>query len=304
LRIVVAATPDVAIASLNAILESEHELLSVITTPNRPSGRGLTLSSSAVARWADEKKVMAHKPERGADLKPLLNDVDLLITIGYGVILAEEVFAAPRFGSLNLHFSLLPRWRGAAPVQRAIEAGDQLTGVTVFQLDTGMDTGPIYTQLRFALDDDITSDELFIELADLGAQALLTALSEIETGKKPKPQETQGQTRAAKLSKDEGEIDWDRPAPEISSKIRAFTSIPGAWTTFRGSTLKLDTPTISESSAMQLKPGEITLFDKKLYVGTSTLAVEVRYLTPQGKSRMSAAEWANGARLASGEFFG
>jgi len=135
LRIVIAATPGVAIPSLDAVLESEHELISVITPPDRPAGRGLTLTESPVSLWAREKDVTAHKPERGADLHRFISDVDLLITIGYGVILKKEVFSLPRYGSLNLHFSLLPRWRGAAPVQRAIEACDAVSGVTVFQLD-------------------------------------------------------------------------------------------------------------------------------------------------------------------------
>jgi len=301
LRIVIAATPEVAIPSLDAILESEHQLISVITPPDRPAGRGLTLTQSPVSHWAHEKNVVVHKPERGADLHPFISDIDLLITIGYGVILAKDVFTLPNFGSLNLHFSLLPRWRGAAPVQRAIEAGDSVSGVTVFALDEGMDTGPIYTQMRFALDSDINSDELFQELADLGAQALLQSLTEIESGKKPIAQENAKATRALKLSKEEGRIDWNSPADVISCKVRAFTSTPGAWTEFRGSNIKIDSPIVSE---LELKPGEIHFVNKRLFVGTSTHSLEIGYVTPQGKSRMTSPEWANGARITSGENFG
>ena len=301
MRIVIAATPGVAIPSLDAILESEHELISVITPPDRPAGRGLTLTESPVSQWALERDVTAHKPERGADLHPFISDVDLLITIGYGVILKKEVFSLPRYGSLNLHFSLLPRWRGAAPVQRAIEAGDSVSGVTVFQLDEGMDTGPIYTQLRFALDSDINSDDLFIELAELGAQALIQSLEEIESGKKPIIQQNEQATRALKLSKEEGRIDWNLPAEVVSGKVRAFTSTPGAWTKFRGTNVKIDTPIPTER---QLNPGEIEYIDKKLFVGTSSYALEIAYLTPQGKSRMPASQWANGARIIAGEIFG
>ena len=301
MRIVIAATPGVAIPSLDAILESEHELISVITPPDRPAGRGLTLTESPVSQWALERDVTAHKPERGADLHPFISDVDLLITIGYGVILKKEVFSLPRYGSLNLHFSLLPRWRGAAPVQRAIEACDAVSGVTVFQLDEGMDTGPIYTQLRFALDSDINSDDLFIELAELGAQALIQSLEEIESGKKPIIQQNEQATRALKLSKEEGRIDWNLPAEVVSGKVRAFTSTPGAWTKFRGTNVKIDTPIPTER---QLNPGEIEYIDKKLFVGTSSYALEIAYLTPQGKSRMPASQWANGARIIAGEIFG
>jgi methionyl-tRNA formyltransferase len=301
LRIVIAATPEVAIPALDAILESEHELISVITPPDRPAGRGLTLTESPVSQWARNKNVPTHKPERDADLRPFVSGVDLLITIGYGVILAQDVFNTPKFGSLNLHFSLLPRWRGAAPVQRAIEAGDSVSGVTVFALDEGMDTGPIYTQMRFALDSDINSDELLKELADLGAQALLQSLSEIEAGKKPTAQNNTEATRALKLSKEEGRIDWNSPADVISRKVRAFTSTPGAWTKFRGTHVKIDSPIVAE---LEIKPGEIQFVDKKLFVGTTTRALEIGYVTPQGRSRMIAQQWANGARITAGEIFG
>ena len=301
MRIAVAATPEVAIPSLDALLSSKHELLSVITQPDRPSGRGQSLHESAVSKWAKENGVQTHKPERDTNLQPLLSNVDLLITIGYGVILPKQVFELPRYGSLNLHFSLLPRWRGAAPVQRAIEAGDLVSGVTVFALDEGMDTGPIYTQNRFALDADITSDELFVELAELGAEALLHTLDLVESGVRPSPQSDHSATRALKLSKEEGLIDWAESADAISSKVRAFTSQPGTWTNFRGSVLKIDTPIMSE---MKLEPGVLLMEKKKLYVGTATTALEIGYITPSGKSRMPASEWANGARLIAGDLFG
>jgi methionyl-tRNA formyltransferase len=301
LRIAVAATPEVAIPSLDALLSSKHELLSVITQPDRPSGRGQSLTESSVSRWAKENGIEVNKPEKGANFQPLLSNVELLITIGYGVILPKQVFELPRYGSLNLHFSLLPRWRGAAPVQRAIEAGDRVSGVTVFALDEGMDTGPIYTQNRFALDTDITSDELFVELAELGAEALLHTLDLIESGVKPSPQSDHSATRALKLSKEEGLIDWAESSDAISSKVRAFTSQPGTWTNFRGSVLKIDTPIASE---IKLEPGVLLMEKKKLYVGTATTALEIGYITPSGKSRMPASEWANGARLIAGDFFG
>jgi methionyl-tRNA formyltransferase len=301
LRIAVAATPEVAVPSLDALLASKHELLSVITQPDRPSGRGQSLTESSVSRWAKENGIEVNKPEKGANFQPLLSNVELLITIGYGVILPKQVFELPRYGSLNLHFSLLPRWRGAAPVQRAIEAGDRVSGVTVFALDEGMDTGPIYTQNRFALDADITSDELFVELAELGAEALLHTLDLIESGVKPSPQSDHSATRALKLSKEEGLIDWAESADAISSKVRAFTSQPGTWTNFRGSVLKIDTPITSE---LKLGPGVLLIDKKKLYVGTATTALEIGYITPSGKSRMPASEWANGARLIAGDFFG
>ena len=301
MRIAVAATPEVAIDSLNALRNSDFELAFVITQPDRPSGRGRELKESAVSEWATSAGINCHKPETRDDFLKLASTVDLMITIGYGRILTLEELSAPTYGSINLHFSLLPKWRGAAPVQRSIEAGDAVTGVTVFQLDEGMDTGPIYLMKRFALDDDITSDELFRELSELGSEALLESLKMIEGGVKPTPQGSTHATKAAKITKAECQINWSDDALRISRKIRAFTSHPGAWTTFRGSTVKIETPVVEE---LVLKPGEILFKEKKLFVGTSTSALSLGFITPQGKSRTAVQSWVNGARLLPGELFG
>ena len=301
MRIAVAATPAVAIPTLNALRESEHQLVHIITQPDRPAGRGLHLQESDVAQWAQTHSITCAKPENPLEIIDELSTVDVLLTIGYGVILPEEVFSAPRYGSLNLHFSLLPRWRGAAPVQRAIEAGDLVSGVTVFALDEGMDTGPIFTVKRFALDSDITSDELFTELGELGVEAVLEALSAIERGVKPVNQPIDGATRAYKLKKSEGCIDWQTSAEDISRKVRSFTSNPGAWTTFRGSTVKVDSVAMRDEV---LEPGEISQIGKELLVGTATTAISIGFLTPAGKQRTDAHSWLNGARLSTGEKFG
>lgn len=296
-----AATPEVAIDSLKALQSSRFDLAFVITQPDRPAGRGQELSQSAVSAWAVGAGIECHKPESKEAFLKLASTVDLMITIGYGRILTLDELGAPTNGSINLHFSLLPRWRGAAPVQRSIEAGDSVTGVTIFQLDEGMDTGPIYLMKRFALDDDITSDELFTELAELGSEALLESLEMIQSGVKPTPQSSIDETKAAKITKAEAQINWSAEAIEISRKIRAFTSSPGAWTSFRGSSIKIDTPVIEE---MKLKPGEILYQDKKLLVGTSSTAISLGFVTPQGKSRTAVQSWVNGARLQPGEIFG
>ena len=296
-----AATPEVAIDSLNALQGSGFDLAFVITQPDRPAGRGQELSRSAVSAWADGAGIECHKPESKEAFLKLASTVDLMITIGYGRILTLDELTAPTNGSINLHFSLLPRWRGAAPVQRSIEAGDSVTGVTIFQLDEGMDTGPIYLMKRFALDDDITSDELFTELAELGSVALLESLEMIQSEVKPTPQSSIDVTKAAKITKAEAQINWSDEAIEISRKIRAFTSSPGAWTTLRGSSIKIDTPVIEE---LTLKPGEIFYQNKKLLVGTSSTAISIGFVTPQGKSRTAVQSWVNGARLQPGEIFG
>ena len=301
MRLCVAATPKVAIPTLDYLLLSNHELISVITQPDRPSGRGQKSRESEVSQWAAQNNVTCHKPQDEQETLAALVDADLLLTIGYGVILPASVISLPTHGSINLHFSLLPRWRGAAPVQRAIEAGDSVSGVTVFALDEGMDTGPIYLEKRFALDADITSDELLNELADLGVEAVAQTLTLIEQGVRPHAQNSEGATRAMKISKGDAQIDWNQSAEVISQKIRAFTSNPGAWTNFRESTLKVFTPTIAD---FPLPPGELLLKEKKFYVGTATSALEIGEVQPSGKALMPASSWVNGVRLDSGERFG
>ena len=296
-----AATPDVAIPTLDWLATSEHQLLSVITQPDRPAGRGRTLKESVISEWARENDVPCFKPASVTETATLIEGADVLLTIGYGVLLPEELLSIPMHGCLNLHFSLLPRWRGAAPVQRAIEAGDPVSGVTVFQLDPGMDTGPIYSVKRFALDSDITSDELFTELGALGVEAVEDSLNAIKAGIRPEPQKSDGATRAMKISKEECEINWNLDAQLISQKIRAFTSSPGAWTRFRGEVVKIDSVNISEET---LQPGLLKVVNKELLVGTSSNAVSIGFLTPAGKSRMDAKSWLNGARLGDGELFG
>jgi methionyl-tRNA formyltransferase len=301
LIIAVAATPKVAIPTLDALMQSEHVLSFVITQPDRPAGRGKTISESDVSVWCRQNNVICHKPESTKETEHFLKSLDVLITIGYGVILPPEILSLPKLGCLNLHFSLLPRWRGAAPVQRAIEAGDAISGVSVFRLDPGMDTGPIYVQKRFALDSDITCDDLLHELALVGPDAVLESLAAMSSGKTPTTQDGTHASRAMKLSKEEGQINWALDAEIIERKIRAFTSNPGAWTIFRNLPMKIDAPEITE---IQLSPGEVRYVDKQLLVGTNTFALSIGYLTPSGKARMQASSWANGARLSEPDHFG
>jgi methionyl-tRNA formyltransferase len=245
-----------------------------------------------------EREIELIRPNTIEEMASSLLDIDCVLTIGYGVLLPAHILEIPTYGFLNLHFSLLPRWRGAAPVQRAIEAGDSLTGVTVFQLDEGMDTGPFYTMHRFALDLDITSDELLAELADLGVIASLEALQMVEDGKRPTAQSSEGVSRAKKLSREEGRINWNFSAELVSSKIRAFTSSPGAWSTFRELPIKIAAPKVSE---VMLNPGEIALINKEVFIGTTTTALQIGSITSAGKAPTPAHSWANGMRLLPGE---
>jgi methionyl-tRNA formyltransferase len=297
-RICVAATPAVAIPTLDALLASDHDLVSVITRPDAPAGRGRTLQSTPVAQWADANGIKVYKPESKEAIGELVDESDLVITIGFGMLIPPQVLQLPKFGFINLHFSLLPRWRGAAPVQRAIEAGDSVTGVTVFKLDEGMDTGPIYQSAQIPLPVDAASEELFKSLAKLGVDPVLKAVEQISRGEEPVAQVEIGVSRAHKLSKEEGRIDWQSDAAVILRKVNAFHPNPGAWATFRGDILKINSVRTSSKS---LPVGVIEISDKSVFVGTSTTALEIVMVTPAGKAQMVAQSWANGARLTSSD---
>jgi methionyl-tRNA formyltransferase len=238
--------------------------------------------------------VKLFKPETSKSLGALIDNLDLIVTIGYGLLLPKEILDKPKHGFINLHFSLLPRWRGAAPVQRAIEAGDSITGVTVFQLDAGMDTGPIYLSAQIPLSVSTTADQLFLSLAKLGVEPVLKTLDLIERGERPSPQENAGATRAHKLSKEEGLIDWNLDAEVINRKINAFSPDPGAWSNFRGQVIKINKVRLSNEG---VNAGVLKAVDKSVYIGTATSALELLEVTPSGKAQMSATSWANGARL-------
>ena len=298
MRIAVAASPEAAIPTLEWLANSSHSLVRIFSQPDRSSGRGRQLTPTPVSEWAMKNEVELIRPEDPSEMKQHLLDLDCVITIGYGVLLPEEILTLTPYGFLNLHFSILPKWRGAAPVQRAIEASDAVTGVTVFKLDRGMDTGPIYCIHRFAIDDDINSDELLAELAILGVVAIEDALLKISNGFTPVMQSNEGATKAAKLTREEGQIQWNQGAEKVCAKIRAFTSNPGAWTIIRGEVHKIASPHITD---VALAPGEIEFRAKKVLIGTATTALEIGFITPSGRSQMSATSWANGARLESGE---
>ncbi len=301
MRIGVAATPSVALPVLNWLASSSHEIACVITQPDRPSGRGQEISASPVAKWAIENGTDLLRPESPHDLVGHVEDLDCVITIGYGVLLPEEILTLPRQGFLNLHFSLLPAYRGAAPVQRAIENGETITGVTVFALDKGMDTGPIYTSAQLAIDPTWRTGELMEALAQMGPLVVESALAAIANG--VSPQKQVGISSAApKISKKEAEINWSLSADEILRKVRAFYPAPGAWSAWDGAGFKITRAKISEG---KLSIGEIAIIDGDVVVGCgSTTALSLLTVVPAGKKEMKAEDWARGARLSPGAHFG
>ena len=298
MKIAVAASPEVALPTLELLLTSGHDLALVISRPDSPVGRGRELTATAVSNWAMKKGIELYRPSLIAEFDNRLTTFDLVITIGYGLLLPEVILNQPKFGFINLHFSLLPKLRGAAPAQRAIIEGLTETGVTVFKLDPGMDTGPIYIQEKFSIRPETTAGELLVQLAQLGPGVIAKTLIAIENGTEPTPQDDAQASYAAKLNKSEGQINWQESSAVIVNKIMGFSPNPGATASFRGEVLRLNRAKISE---VKLSPREILVKSASLYVGTSTTAVEILDLTPAGKRSMSAFSWANGARISDGE---
>ncbi|CAB4678247.1 unannotated protein [freshwater metagenome] len=303
MRIGVAATPQVAIPTLDWLLTTSHELAMVITQPDRPAGRGRDLTESPVSAWATSHGITCIKPLAPSELAHVVNDLDLVLTIGYGVILPEEILQLPRFGFLNLHFSLLPAYRGAAPVQRALENGEVTSGLTVFQLDKGMDTGPLFTQIPVGIEPTWRSFEMLEHLARMGPEAFAHTLVKIEQGIKPEPQRGSASI-APKISKEQAKIVWSDSAQAVINRIRAFYPAPCAWSTWKENPIKITQASMAQID-LELKPGQIHCQESKVFVGAALNGViELGSVIPAGKSEMPAADWARGAHLLGGENFG
>jgi len=300
-RIGVAATPDVAIPTLNWLLQSEHEVVLIITQPDRPAGRGRILKQTVVADWANDHQIPVVKPENPKDLIGRIEKLDLVLTIGYGVLLPQNILDLPKYGFLNFHFSLLPAYRGAAPVQRALQNGETVTGVSVFQLDKGMDTGPVFVQQSSTIDPSWRSFELLQHLANLGPDVVNRSLAMIDNGNTPNDQVGEPSI-APKIDKAEAKIDFSKEATVISNSIRAFTYEPGAWTVWKGESFKICAAAITDVHTG--KPGEISVSDNSVFVATASGSLELLRVTPSGKKEMDAIDWARGAHLTGGEIFG
>ncbi len=302
MRIAVAGTPRVALPVLDWLLRSEHEMVLVISQPDRKSGRGQSASASPVKQWALDHNISCVTPEHSAELAPLLSDIDCVVTVAYGVLLPLNILNIPTHGFVNVHFSLLPQWRGAAPVQRGILHGDTKTGVTVFKLEAGMDTGPIYAQQEMSILENETSGDLLDRLASKATTVLGQALQMIEAGNPPIPQSSFGISYAPKFSKTEAAIHWTDSAERIHATVRAFTPEPGAWSTWRDVSIGINECQVF-AGELQLEPGELVMHAGKVLVGCSSSCLEVIRVTPSGKRTMNASEWFNGARWQPGDRF-
>jgi len=311
MRLVFAGTPEVALPSLDALVASSHEVVGVITRPDAPAGRGRTLVPSPVRVRAQEHgiPVLTPRTPRDPDFQAQLRTLapDCCPVVAYGALVPRAALDIPVHGWVNLHFSLLPAWRGAAPVQHAIRSGDEVTGATTFLLEEGLDTGPVYGVMTETIQPSDTSGELLGRLATAGAGLLVATLDGIASGDLvAKPQPAEGVSHAPKVEVEDAHVDWARPAVAIDRLIRSCTPAPGAWTSFRGERLKLGPlgpapyPPLTDS----LGPGELLVTKSAVYAGTATGPVRLGLVRAHGKKEMAAADWARGMRIEPGERLG
>lgn len=306
MRLAVAATPPVAIPTLDFLISSTDSLVRVFTTEDKAAGRGRSLSQSDVAIWANEHGVECVKVGKAGEMADYLDDVDCVVTVAFGILLPQEILSIPTHGFINLHFSLLPAWRGAAPVQRAIENGDDNLGISVFLLDKGMDTGPIFVQSSFPRDSSMRSREALEFLGEQGVALIAKTLADISNGVAPIEQSAVGATLARKLNKSEALIDWHQSSLVIDRKIAAFYPNPIAFTNFRSEILRITRSKVGTDLFVDLalKAGELMVEKDRVLIGTGDQPLEIVQLIPQGKSEMMATDWARGARINAGEFCG
>ena len=296
MKVVVASSSPVAIPLISVLnASSTHQLLGLLTNPDKATGRGMHVVANELANWTESLGINIQKPENNDELKKIIENIkpEIVITIAYGRIIPLELLEIPKSGWLNVHFSLLPRWRGAAPVQWAILAGDKQTGITVFKLDKGMDTGPVYLEQATPINDDENSDGLLKRLSQIGSDLAIKSLELISEGVTPKPQASIGITLAPKISKNDGKIDWTQSSDQVVSKFRALSSNPGVWSLLGELRIKIDA-LVASSLVDQIKPADIVINGERLFVGVLDGVIEILILTPAGRSQMSAAEFIRG----------
>jgi methionyl-tRNA formyltransferase len=299
MRIVYMGTPDFAVPALKALIDAGHRVICVYTQPPRPAGRGQREQISPVHEEAARRGIPVRTPvslrSEGAQRDFAALKPDIAVVAAYGLILPKPVLAAPPYGCVNIHASLLPRWRGAAPIQRAILAGDAETGITIMQMDEGLDTGPMLLQARRTIDPTTTGQDLHDSLALLGAGTIVTALEKLGPGLLPATPQPEGATYAPKLTREEGRLDWRKPATELERQVRAFTPWPGAWFEHEGERCKVLAAAVADGKG---PPG--TVLDDALTVACGTGALSIRRIQRAGKAAMDAASYLRGNPVARG----
>jgi methionyl-tRNA formyltransferase len=303
MRVVFAGTPEVAVPALDAIAASRHELVGVVTRPDAPSGRGRRLVASPVAQRAEELGVPVLKPEhpRDPEFQAVLTELrpDACPVVAYGALLPQSALDLVPHGWINLHFSVLPSWRGAAPVQHSLWAGDEVTGATTFRIVKELDAGPIFGVMTERIRPTDTAGDLLQRLAEGGSGLLVQTLDGIEDGTlEAREQQPEGISFAPKILVDDARVDWARPAAAIDRQVRACTPAPGAWSTFEDERIKIGPVTPIDHP--QLPPGVLDVTKSAVLVGTGTTPVQLGEVKAFGKKQMAAADWARGVRLESG----
>ena len=305
MKVIFAGTPDFAAAALKAIAAAGFEIPLVLTQPDRPKGRGMQLTSSPVKQAALELGLTVAQPEKlrnNAEALQMLKDTgaDVMVVAAYGLILPQDVLDTPKHGCLNIHASLLPRWRGAAPIQRAIEAGDAETGVCIMQMDIGLDTGDVVSEHRYAIQPTDTANEVHDALMNLGAEAIVADLQQLKAEGRLKSvkQPEEGVTYAQKLSKEGARVDWSESAAMIERKIRAFNPVPAAWVEYQGKPMKIWR---AEVVVQQGRAGEVlSCSSDGLIVACGENALKITQLQPSGGKRMDIAAFAAGHTVEAG----
>ena len=309
LRIIFAGTPDFSVAPLQALLNSQHDVIAVYTQPDRPAGRGRKLTASPVKQVAEENGIPVYQPEslKETEAQQTLNSLnaDIMIVVAYGLILPQVVLDMPKMGCLNIHASLLPRWRGAAPIQRAIESGDKQSGVTIMQMNAGLDTGDMLYKLTTDITADDTAQTLHDRLSVLGCDALIATLDGLQNQTiMPEIQDESLVTYAEKMHKEEAEVQWNQPALNIVRKIQAFNPWPVAYTLFQDKPLRiwqarqLTADEQQEFADMNKLPGLVLSLNKNgLIVATGDEPICIQQVQPAGKKAMSAYDFAQSRNI-------
>lgn len=296
MKLLVASSSLVAQPVITSLKElKSHELLGVITNPNKPTGRGQQIEPNLLASWVDDSGIKLYKPIDDTALHKVLDELkpDLVITIAFGRLVPENLLDQPKFGWINIHFSILPKWRGAAPVQWSILSGENRSGLSFFKLDKGMDTGPIYLTHAIDLDKDAKTEDILSVLSNLAATKLPECLGLIENNTAPNEQDNIGASKAPKFAKRDGQIDWGKSADEIYNLYRAISHNPGIWTNLNEVRLNILSLRISNSDKI-LHSGEVLIENERFLVGTGKGVIEILELTPAGRNSMSAAEFIRG----------
>ena len=302
MKVLIASSSLLAIPLFEKLSEStDHQILGLITNSDKPTGRGQKVEANELAVWGQSFNLDIFKVGSSSEIEHVLNQLkpEIVLTIAFGHLIKKSVLSIPDYGWINIHFSLLPKWKGAAPVQYAILNGESQTGVSIFKLDEGMDTGPIYLIEEVEIDPHETSNQLLSRLSVKGARLAVDALKLIEEGVEPVSQGLDVSSFAPKLKKSDGEVNWQSNSTQIYNQFRALGENPGVWSKLGSERIKFEQLRVSYLPK-ELKPGQLLIENEKMYAGTKDGAVEILAITPSGRGSMSAAEFVRGLRVKDG----